>query len=137
MSLIIWNILKDSNYCFDSLEIRIRSKDLKTPYPKNRTTQISIHNIICFTCLASLFGFFSFLPFSDTCNTFGWTAGFWLTEGLAHSTYKICKNYHLLRDHLLVISAFVCVFSWKEICVQKYFSYVKYEDLSATINLST
>ena len=35
------NILKDSHYCFDSLAIRLRSKDLKTPYPKNRTTQIT------------------------------------------------------------------------------------------------
>ena len=24
------------NYCFDSLAIRLQSKDLKTPYPKNR-----------------------------------------------------------------------------------------------------
>ena len=35
------NILNDFNYCFDSLAIRLLSKDLKTPYPKNRTTQIS------------------------------------------------------------------------------------------------
>ena len=33
------NILKDSNYCLDSLAIRLRSKDLKTPYPKKRTTR--------------------------------------------------------------------------------------------------
>ena len=32
------NTLKfDSNYCLDSLVIRLLSKDLKTPYPKNRT----------------------------------------------------------------------------------------------------
>ena len=37
-TLIIQNILKDSNYCFDSLAIRVQSKDLKTPYPKNRIT---------------------------------------------------------------------------------------------------
>ena len=35
--MIIQNILKDSNYCFDSLAIRLQSKDLKTPYPRNRT----------------------------------------------------------------------------------------------------
>ena len=34
-------ILKDSYYCFDSLAIRLRSKDLKTSYPKNRTTRIT------------------------------------------------------------------------------------------------
>ena len=35
------NILKDSNYCFGSLAIKLWSKDLKTPYPKNRITRIT------------------------------------------------------------------------------------------------
>ena len=32
---------------------------------------------------------------------------------------------------------FVCTFSWKEILMLSYFSYVKYVDLCATINPST
>ena len=36
-TLIIQNILKYSNYCFDSLAIRLQSNDLKTPYPNNWT----------------------------------------------------------------------------------------------------
>ena len=36
-TLIIQNILEDSYYRFDFLAIRLRSKDLKTPYPRNRT----------------------------------------------------------------------------------------------------
>ena len=47
-TLIIWNILKDSNYCFDSLAIRIQSNDLKTPYPKNQTPdyRVSIYIMV-------------------------------------------------------------------------------------------
>ena len=36
----LWREIKDYKYCFDSLAIRLRSKDLKTPYPKNQTTRI-------------------------------------------------------------------------------------------------
>ena len=35
------NYTKDSNYCFDSLVIRLWSEDLKTPSPKNWTTRIT------------------------------------------------------------------------------------------------
>ena len=38
---------------------------------------------------------------------------------------------------LSLISIFICVFSSKEICVQDYFSNVKYEEFCATINPST
>ena len=41
MYAIVSCILNDFNYCFDSLAIRLRSEDLKTPYPRNRTTRIT------------------------------------------------------------------------------------------------
>ena len=34
-------------YCFDSLVIRLQSKDLKTPHPKNRITRITRLACIC------------------------------------------------------------------------------------------
>ena len=43
----------------------------------------------------------------------------------------------LVANHRLHNANFVCIFSWKEICVLDYFSYVKYKELCATINLST
>ena len=59
-TLIIWNIQKDSKYCIDSLAIRLQSKDLKTPYPKNRTTR--------FTGLASICDFWLVFTFLEENN---------------------------------------------------------------------
>ena len=41
--LIERNIVKDSNYCFNSSVIRIRSKDLKHRIPVNLNYRVSIH----------------------------------------------------------------------------------------------
>ena len=38
-------LLKDSNYCFDSLAIRLRSKDLKTPHPRNLTPDYRVRTV--------------------------------------------------------------------------------------------
>ena len=47
--------------------------------------------------------------------------------------YSLIHVYHLYTEWVVFKYAFVCIFSWKEICVLDYFSYVKYEDLCATI----
>ena len=43
----------------------------------------------------------------------------------------------VLKNDEVCFDSFICTFSWREIWVLDYFSYVKYEDLCATINPST